>query len=100
MTNHREFKDYVIDKLSDPEMAKEYLKVSLEEYLEDNDKVAFYQALKDVIDARGGATAISKESAMSRQNLYKIFSGKTNPRVETIGHILHSLGLTLTIKTI
>jgi probable addiction module antidote protein len=99
-TNFRNFKDYVLDNLKDPKNAKEYLKVALEEYLEDNNKEAFYQALKDVVDANGGATTISQSAQISRQNLYKVFSGKTNPRIETIGSILNNLGLTLTIEAV
>ena len=70
----------------------------MEEDLQDNDKEAFYQALKDVVDAKGGATSIAKSTNLTRQNLYKIFSGTTNPRIETIGSILQSLGMTLTIE--
>ncbi len=98
MSKNSDFRSYVLKKLEDPSFAEEYLKVALEEYLEDGDKIAFYQALKDVVDARGGATEIAKESDLSRQNLYKVFSGKTNPGIEKLGKILQNLGLTLTIK--
>jgi len=95
---HLDFKEYISERLKDPDFAKEYLKEALQEYLEDNEKIVFYQALQDVVEAQGGATKISKDSNISRQNLYKIFSGKTNPRIETIGQILQSLGLNLTIS--
>ena len=94
----RNFRDYVLRKLDNADDAKEYLQVALEEYLLSHNKEAFYQALKDVVDARGGASKIARESNISRQNLYKIFSAKTNPRLETIAVLLNILGFQLTIS--
>ena len=53
MHNYRKFKDYHIERLRDPEDAKIYLSVALEDYKEDKDKGAFLLAVDDVREAQG-----------------------------------------------
>ena len=53
MHNYRNFKDYHIERLRDPEDAKIYLSVALEDYKEDKDKGAFLLAVNDVKEAQG-----------------------------------------------
>ena len=50
MGRYRDFKDYHIGKLRDPEEARVYLSVALEEYEEDGDAEAFLLALRDVAE--------------------------------------------------
>ena len=52
MRHYRNFKDYHIEQLSDPEAAKIYLSVALEDYEKDGDIEAFLLAVRDVVDAR------------------------------------------------
>jgi DNA-binding phage protein len=54
MSKYRKFKEYHIEQLRDPEDARIYLSVALEEYEEDGDIEAFLLAVKDVAEARGG----------------------------------------------
>jgi probable addiction module antidote protein len=99
MTN-RLFKDYHLEELKKGKQSKQYLNLALESYFKDGDREAFFQALQDVVEANGGATQISKKAEINRQNLYKIFSGTRNPRLETIENILHALGFTFKIEAI
>lgn len=93
------FKDYHIEQLKNNEGETEkYLNIALEEFFKDGNKKAFYQALQDVVEAKGGITVLSKKAELNRSNLYKIFSGKSKPKLETIENILSSLGFTFTIK--
>ena len=48
MSNYRNFKDYHIEQLRDPEDAKIYLSVALEDYEQNGDIEAFLLAVRDV----------------------------------------------------
>jgi len=100
MRRHRDFKGYHIEKLRDPEEARVYLSVALEEYERDGDTEAFLLALRDVTEAQGGITKLAERTKLNRQNLYKALSDKGNPRLETVGAILHGLGFRLSIEPI
>ena len=89
-------KDYRADllhKLKDPEYAAEYLAQSLAQ----DDQAGFMIALKDVVEAGGGMTTLSKRAGLTRPSLYKALSKKGNPTLETLRSILDSLGLKITV---
>ena len=52
MRNYRNFKDYHIEQLRDPEDAKIYLSVALEDYEKDGDIEAFSLAVRDIAEAQ------------------------------------------------
>ena len=52
MRNYRRFKDYHIDQLRDPEDARIYLSVALEDYEKDKDMDALLLAIRDVAEAQ------------------------------------------------
>ncbi len=80
--------------LKNPEVAAMYL----EEILADGDMEMFTAALKDVADARvGGMTALSRETHLNREQLYKTLSKKGNPRLETLTKVLHAVGLRISV---
>ncbi|MGB0935140.1 MAG: addiction module antidote protein [Alphaproteobacteria bacterium] len=93
----KSFETYHIEKLKNPEQARLYLEVALEEYEQDGDTIEFLRALKQVTDAQGGMTKLSKKTNLSRQNLYKIMSGDRRPRLETITRLLKGLGFRLSL---
>jgi len=100
MRKHKDFKDYHIEKLRDPEEARTYLSVALEEYEQDGDAEAFLLALRDVAEAQGGLMKLAQRAKLNRQNLYKALSGKGNPRLQTVEAILHELGFRLSVEPI
>lgn len=100
MRNHRDFKDYHIEKLRDPEEAGIYLSVALEEYEQDGDLEAFLLALSDVAEAQDGLNKLSKRTDLNRQNLYKALSEEGNPRLQTVEAILQGLGFRLSVEPI
>ncbi len=80
--------------LKNPEVAAMYL----EEILADGDMEMFTAALKDVADARvGSMTALSRETHLNREQLYKTLSKKGNPRLETLTKVLHAVGLRISV---
>ncbi len=94
------FKETLMEDLKDPQYAKMYLSVALETYEQDKDSTAFLKALRDVVEARGGMTQLSKKTNLNRENLYKVLSSKGNPRLNTIGNLLHGLGFRLDVQTL
>jgi len=96
--NYRDFSEYNLEKLQSPEDARAYLEIALEDYEEDGDKSAFLLALKDVATAQGGISQLAERTSLSRQSLYKALSGIGNPRLDTLGTILHGLGFKLSIE--
>ena len=52
MPNYRKFKDYHIEQLRDPDDAKIYLFIALEDYEKDEDIEAFLLAVRDITEAQ------------------------------------------------
>ncbi|MCH8293383.1 putative addiction module antidote protein [Candidatus Poribacteria bacterium] len=98
MSKYRKYEDALKERLADPEYAKDFLDVSLEEYEQDGNKEAFLRALRYVAEAQGGLTKLSTQTNLNRQDLYKALSEEGNPRLETIGAVLHALGFRLAVE--
>ena len=93
--------EFMQDKLAkNPEEILLYLDVSLEEYEKDGDMEALLLAIKQIAEVKGGMTELAKNTGLSRQNLYKIFSHKISPRFENLVKILNALGYTFSIKKV
>lgn len=93
MERTKNYKEHLLKVLQDPEEAAAYLDACLE----DEDLNVFLLALKDVAEARGGMSKLSKESSLNRQSLYRSLSKTGNPKLANICAILSSLGLELHI---
>lgn len=90
----KSFDDTSNQLLKNPNVAAMYL----EEILADGDLELFTAALKDVAAARlGSITALSKETHLNREQLYKTLSKKGNPRLDTLTKVLHALGLRISV---
>jgi probable addiction module antidote protein len=93
----RNFREYVKERLKDPEEAVFYLNTALEEYEKDQDTEAFLLALRTVAESRGGIAELAQKTNLNRQHLYKTLSNKGNPRLNTLEAVLHGLGFRLSI---
>ncbi|MBI3252907.1 MAG: putative addiction module antidote protein [Candidatus Omnitrophica bacterium] len=89
------YHESLIEALKDPKQAAEYLNVALEE----GDPKMFLVALRNVAEACGGMSKVSRRTKLNRANLYKIFSKSGNPEVQTLSHILKTFGLRLAVET-
>ena len=89
--------NYLDEYLQDPENSREFLDVSLESYSEDGDFKAFMHALELVLKSRQSVLSFTKETNLSRTNLYEMFKGKRTPNLHTILKILAKLGYTLKV---
>jgi len=101
MRKFRKWRDVVIDDLrSNPEEARLYLEMALEEYEKDNNPELLLLAIRTVSEAQGGISTLAKKTKINRQTLYKALSAKGNPRLSTIGTILHALGYRLSLRAV
>jgi probable addiction module antidote protein len=70
---------------------------NLNEALEAGDTKAFLLALKNVMDAQGGMTRISRQVKINRVSLYKMLSSNGNPGFENVLRLLHGAGIRLQV---
>jgi probable addiction module antidote protein len=100
MKSYRTHKEYLLERLKNRARAGQYLQVALEEFESDADMAGLLLALRDVVEAQGGMTKLSREADLNRANLYAALSENGNPRFETIMAILKTLGMRLCVKQI
>ena len=91
----KNYREDLLERLKNPDYAAEYLA----QVLGQKDKGAFLVALKDVVEATGGVSAIAKRVGLKRPSLYKVFSRRGNPTLETLQAILEALGLRISVAT-
>ncbi len=96
----RSHDELVAEIMQDSDEAKEYLKISFEEYMKDGNLEAFLIALRTVINARGGVPYLADITGMNKRGLYKILSRSGNPTLQALRAILNSLGLNLSIESV
>ena len=81
----------------DVEFQKEYLNISLTEYINDGDFNKFFKSLEKVIKARESVSSFAKKVNIDRANLYTLFNGEKVPRLDTIAKILKELGFSIQV---
>lgn len=94
MSKTKSYHKSLIKALKDPNEAAEYLNAALEE----GDKDMFLVALRNVAEAHGGMSKLSRIAELNRANLYKMLSDKGHPEIQSIHKVLEALGLKLTIS--
>ena len=100
MKASRSYHESLIQTLSNPEEARTYLAVAMEEFEMDGDKDHFLLALRNVAEAQGGIGALAKRTQLNREHLYRILSKNGNPGLDKIGAILNGLGFRLSIQLV
>ena len=88
------YQEDLIEALKDPREAAAYLNAAMEE----GDCELFLLALRNVVEARGGMTALSQRSKLNRENLYRMLSKNGNPEIRSILTLPHAMGLKLSIE--
>ena len=89
----RPYRESLIKALKDPLEASEYLNAILEE----GDVNLLLAALKDVAEAQGGITKLSRKTKLNRANLYQMLSKHGNPRIRSVENVLKVFGLKIGI---
>ena len=88
-----EYKRILLKDLKRIKYAAGYLNAALDEGEE-----TFLLALRDVVEAHGGISSLSRITKLNRENLYDMLSRTGNPRLRSITAILDQLGLGLSFK--
>ncbi len=83
LKNTSSFDEFLIEQLKDPEEARAYLEVALEDYEQDADVNELLAAIKDVSEAQGGIEKIAKLGFGIRLERQKI-SSKQEAAVEKV----------------
>ena len=98
------WEDDHLERLQDTEYQKEWLELTLNEFLEDGNIETFIRCLTDVVkvrvktSGRGEISRLAKELKIDRSNLYEIVNGNKQPRLETAFKLLNGLGYKYDIK--
>ncbi len=88
------YQEDLLEALTNPREAAAYLNAAME----DGDRELFLLALRNVAEALGGMTTLSRKSKLNRESLYRILSKNGNPEIRTILTLLHALGLKLSVE--
>jgi probable addiction module antidote protein len=90
------YRESLLESLRDPDEAAQYLNACLE----DEDPRVFLLALRDVADARGGIRALSADTRLNRESLYRMLSPSGNPSLDSLSTVLGACGLRLAIQSL
>lgn len=93
MAKGSNFQADLLKKLRDPKFAAQFITSAMEE----NDEEFLAQALSQVVKAHG-TSKIAKASHLTRQALYKMFSPKGNPTLQSVHSVLGAVGLRMSIE--
>lgn len=80
----------------DPEYAEAYLQAAFDDIYEPGGIGGFLVALRQVIESRGGVSAIAQRSGLSRQHIYRALSEKGNPTITTLTELTRAARVRLT----
>lgn len=88
------FIDDLYERLQNDEFQREWIKVTLEEFLADGDINVFVRCLTYVVQARGRGeiSKLATASNIDRSNLSDILNGKVTPRIDTVLKLIKALG--------
>lgn len=89
------YREALLESLKQPEEAAHYLNACLE----DQDERIFLLALRDVADAHGGIRALSHQSHLNRESLYRMLSKSGNPSLDSLAAVLNACGLRLAVQS-
>jgi len=67
----------------------------LTEAYEDENPAVFIVALGHVVRSKG-VSNMAEKTGLNRESLYKAFSGKAQPKWDTVHKLLHALGIHMT----
>ena len=92
------FRDDLLNDLTDTELAMYYLESALEDYKEDGNTESIWMALRDVVEAQGAVSELSKRTGLDAETLSDTFSKEDSPQIEMLSIILKSFERELSAK--
>ncbi len=94
MAESTSYQKDLIEALEDHSEAAAYLNAAIEE----GDRAVFLLALRNVVEASGGMSAIAEKADLSRESLYRMLSRRGNPEIKSLLSLLRAMGLKLSIE--
>ena len=91
----RSYDSFLQTELRDSELAAEYLSAAIQ----DKSIEGLLIALKNVAEAHGGVTVLSKLTKLNRQSIYKMFCANGNPTISSLVKVLSALGIDLSFRS-
>ena len=85
----------LLKALKDPEEARAYLEVALDECEASGEIDGLLLALRDVAQAQGGVGALAERSGLNREHLYRVLSSRSKPKIDNLMAIVSALGFRL-----
>ena len=95
MTKAKEtdFIEMTIEQLkNDPKYLKDFKNYIIKEYKKDRDLQSLKANLSIILKAQRNISKLSKETKLSRANIYRILSSEVDPSIGTMRAILNFLG--------
>jgi probable addiction module antidote protein len=92
----KSYRENLLESLRDRDEAAHYLSASLE----DEDARVFLLALRDVTEGHGGIRALSRETRLNRESLYRMLSKAGNPSLDSLAAVLRAFGMRLAVQSI
>jgi probable addiction module antidote protein len=89
----RPYKIGLHERLRDYKHAISYINAALAE----DSTEGFLMALRDVVEAMQGMSALAEDASVNRENLYRMLSDHGNPRLESLNAVLSALDLRLQV---
>lgn len=92
----KSYDELLLRELRDADFAAGYLTAALEEGSVDQ----FLVALRNVAQAQGGLGKLAGETALNRQNIYRMLSDDGNPTLASLLSVLRALGIELSFRPV
>jgi probable addiction module antidote protein len=89
-----DYQNQLVEDLKDPVEAAAYIEAAIAQ----GDREALLLALRNVAAAHGGMANIAQTTGLSRESLYRAFSKRGNPTVNTLAKVLGATGLRLSVR--
>lgn len=88
-----DFEERLIENLkNDPKYLKGFKNYIIKEYKKDRDLKSLKANLSVILKAQRNISKLSKETNLSRANIYRILSSEVDPSIGTMRAILNFLG--------
>ena len=94
------YEEGLIEALKDPEEARAYLEVALDECEASGETDGLLLALRDVAQAQGGVGALAERAGLNREHLYRVLSSRSKPKLDNLMAIIYALGFRLRLDCI
>ena len=94
------YKEGLIKSLKDPEEARAYLEVALDECEASGETDGLLLALRDAAQAQGGVGALAERAGLNREHLYRVISSRSKPKLDNLMDIISALGFRLRLDCI